>query len=123
MLDRGMRDMLDPPALEGDSDGWLMSYLDVLTLLITLFVLLLSLAGNGIAIQGSRHGGESAAFITPQAEAAARMVAGSGLKPRHEACSRASRGSISRASALPRGSRASRCVSTTICCSPAVRPT
>ncbi|AMD01802.1 OmpA/MotB family protein [Halomonas chromatireducens] len=84
MLDRGMRDMLAPPTVEGDSDGWLMSYLDVLTLLITLFVLLLSLAGNGLAIQGSRHGGDSAAFITPQAEAAARMVAGSGLKPRHD---------------------------------------
>ncbi len=84
MLDRGMRDMLDAPSVEGDGDGWLMSYLDVLTLLITLFVLLLSLAGNGLAIQGSRHGGESAAFVTPQAEAAARMVASSGLKPRHE---------------------------------------
>lgn len=84
MLDRGMRDMLAPPTVEGDSDGWLMSYLDVLTLLITLFVLLLSLAGNGLAIKGSQHGGEIAAFITPQAEASARMVAGSGLKPRHD---------------------------------------
>lgn len=84
MLDRSMRDTLDPPAVDGDSDGWLMSYLDVLTLLITLFVLLLSLAGNGLAVQGSRHGGELAAFISPQAEAAARMVAGSGLMPRHD---------------------------------------
>ncbi|EWG98543.1 flagellar motor protein MotB [Halomonas sp. BC04] len=99
MLDRGMRDMLDPPTVDGDGDGWLMSYLDVLTLLITLFVLLLSLAGNGLATQGSRHGGESAAFITPQAEAATRMVAGSGSSRAMRVCSRASRGLISRASA------------------------
>ncbi|MEA1050072.1 OmpA family protein [Lamprobacter modestohalophilus] len=31
----------------GDSDAWLMSYLDVLTLLITLFVLLVSMLGTG----------------------------------------------------------------------------
>lgn len=85
MLDRSTRDVLHPPATgEGDEESWLVSYLDVLTLLITLFVLLLSLAGNGMAVQGSRHGGEVAAAITPQAEAAARMVAGAGLKPQHE---------------------------------------
>ncbi|WP_201220227.1 OmpA/MotB family protein [Halochromatium roseum] len=33
----------------GDSDAWLMSYLDVLTLLITLFVLLVSMLGTGSA--------------------------------------------------------------------------
>ncbi|WP_111415332.1 OmpA/MotB family protein [Billgrantia lactosivorans] len=85
MLDRSTRDVLHPPAAEvGDGEGWLMSYLDVLTLLITLFVLLLSLAGNGTAIQGSRDGGEPRMLVTPQAEAAARMVAGAGLKPRHD---------------------------------------
>jgi chemotaxis protein MotB len=84
MLDRSTRDVLNPPAvLEGEGENWLVSYLDVLTLLITLFVLLLSLAGNGLATQGSRDGGEVAIPITPQAEAAARMVAGAGLKPRH----------------------------------------
>ncbi|MCE8040596.1 OmpA family protein [Halomonas desiderata] len=85
MLDRSTRNVLHPPPTgEGDEESWLVSYLDVLTLLITLFVLLLSLAGNGLAVQGSRHGGEVATAITPQAEAAARMVAGAGLKPQHE---------------------------------------
>ncbi|MGQ4880091.1 OmpA/MotB family protein [Billgrantia sp. LNSP4103-1] len=85
MLDRSMRDMLAPPEVgDGEGESWLVSYLDVLTLLITLFVLLLSLAGNGLAIQGSRHGGEAVALVSPQAEAAARMVAGAGLKPRHD---------------------------------------
>ncbi|MCE9682836.1 OmpA family protein [Halomonas sp. M5N1S15] len=84
MLDRNLRDMLTPMAVDGDGDSWLMSYLDVLTLLITLFVLLLSLSGNGLASQGARHGGESAAFISPQAVAAAHMVASSGLRPRHD---------------------------------------
>ncbi|MGR2737413.1 OmpA/MotB family protein [Billgrantia sp. Q4P2] len=85
MLDRSTRDMLHPPVVDAaDGEGWLVSYLDVLTLLITLFVLLLSLAGNGLAVKGSRHGGEDSALVTPQAEAAARMVAGSGIKPRHD---------------------------------------
>ncbi|MCC5882593.1 MAG: OmpA family protein [Halomonas sp.] len=85
MLDRSTRDLLNPPASgDGDGEGWLVSYLDVLTLLITLFVLLLSLAGNGLAIQGSRYAGEVASAISPQAEAAARMVAGAGLKPRQD---------------------------------------
>ncbi|MBA2778892.1 OmpA/MotB family protein [Billgrantia kenyensis] len=85
MLDRSTRDMLTPPAHgEGDGESWLISYLDVLTLLITLFVLLLSLAGNGLAVQGSRHGGDAASLISPHAEAAARMVAGVGIKPRQD---------------------------------------
>ncbi|MBW6391372.1 OmpA/MotB family protein [Billgrantia antri] len=85
MLDRSTRDMLQPPAVDAaEGEGWLVSYLDVLTLLITLFVLLLSLAGNGLAIKGSQHGGEVSAVVSPQAEAAARMVAGAGLKPRHD---------------------------------------
>lgn len=85
MLDRSTRDMLQPPAVDAaEGEGWLVSYLDVLTLLITLFVLLLSLAGNGLAIKGSQHGGEMTAVVSPQAEAAARMVAGAGLLPRHD---------------------------------------
>ncbi|MGR4067957.1 OmpA family protein [Halomonas sp. LR3S48] len=87
MLDRSTRDVLHPPAIDaGEGEGWLVSYLDVLTLLITLFVLLLSLAGNGTAIQESRQSGEASATVTvtPQAEAVERMVAGAGLKPRHD---------------------------------------
>ncbi|MCO7230792.1 OmpA family protein [Halomonas sp. CnH100-B] len=44
MLDRDSRHALELPAAAGESDeSWLTSYLDVLTLLITLFVLLLAL--------------------------------------------------------------------------------
>ncbi|PRY64561.1 chemotaxis protein MotB [Vreelandella songnenensis] len=48
MLDRDTRHTLELPAAQGESDeSWLTSYLDVLTLLITLFVLLLALAPPG----------------------------------------------------------------------------
>lgn len=52
MLDRDTRRTLEPVAVDsGDDESWLTSYLDVLTLLITLFVLLLALtpAGSGDA--------------------------------------------------------------------------
>ena len=52
MLDRDTRRTLEPVAVDsGDDESWLTSYLDVLTLLITLFVLLLALtpAGSGEA--------------------------------------------------------------------------
>lgn len=47
MLDRGNRQSMPEIKTGGDSDAWLMSYLDVLTLLITLFVLLVSMLGTG----------------------------------------------------------------------------
>lgn len=95
MLDRHARESLLPEASGGDDgEGWLVSYLDVLTLLITLFVLLLSLAGNGLRVTGSEHGGEARRQVSPMAESAALALAGgpgamsgstaSGLKPRHE---------------------------------------
>ncbi|KAA0014520.1 OmpA family protein [Billgrantia pellis] len=85
MLDRSTRDMLHPLApSEVDGEGWLVSYLDVLTLLITLFVLLLSLSGSELAPQGQRQGNTASEIVTPQAEAAARLIASSGLKPRHD---------------------------------------
>lgn len=91
MLDRNVREMLSPVS-SGESDGeaWLVSYLDVLTLLITLFVLLLSLAGNGLAVSGSQHGGEASRHITTPAQLSAAAVGGgpgplsAGLKPRHD---------------------------------------
>lgn len=91
MLDRNVREMLSPVS-SGESDGesWLVSYLDVLTLLITLFVLLLSLAGNGLAVSGSQHGGEASRHITTPAQLSANAVGGGpgplsvGLKPRHD---------------------------------------
>lgn len=88
MLDRNTRHTLEPVAAgEGEGDGWLMSYLDVLTLLITLFVLLLSMMGNGMANIGSHYAGQAPQPITPQAQLAALMVSGQlapGLKPRHD---------------------------------------
>ncbi|MFY0989138.1 OmpA/MotB family protein [Halomonas sp. C05BenzN] len=91
MLDRHTRESLLPgPQGDGDGEGWLMSYLDVLTLLITLFVLLLSLAGNGLAVTGSEHGGEATRQVSPGAQSAAIAVAGglgpaaAGVQPRHD---------------------------------------
>ncbi|MFG6665530.1 flagellar motor protein MotB [Halomonas sp. HNIBRBA4712] len=55
MLNRDARHALESPFTAGEGDeGWLTSYLDVLTLLITLFVLLLALTpvgGDGEAAQ------------------------------------------------------------------------
>lgn len=91
MRDRDIRQALSPPG-QGHDDGesWLMSYLDVLTLLITLFVLLLSMAGNGQATRGSQLSGEQAQAISPAAQSAAMDISpgiapmASGIKPRHE---------------------------------------
>jgi len=46
MLEHGDRLSMPETKTGGDSDAWLMSYLDVLTLLITLFVLLVSMLGK-----------------------------------------------------------------------------
>lgn len=45
------------PAGDAEGESWLMSYLDVLTLLITLFVVLLSLSGNGSSVEGAENAG------------------------------------------------------------------
>ncbi|TDB01949.1 OmpA/MotB family protein [Halomonas marinisediminis] len=54
---RQHQDLLPGQGQDGEGgESWLLSYLDVLTLLITLFVLLLSLAGNGMG-DGDGQGG------------------------------------------------------------------
>lgn len=91
MRDRDIREALSPPSQgDGDGESWLMSYLDVLTLLITLFVLLLSMAGNGQAISGSQYAGLATRSVTPAAQSAAVAVSAgiaplaTGLRPRHD---------------------------------------
>jgi chemotaxis protein MotB len=81
MLDRDTRHALEIPATQGDGDeGWLTSYLDVLTLLITLFVLLLSLTppGGGEASDSAFMRAVNAIPSIPLATLA------TGIHPRHE---------------------------------------
>ena len=81
MLDRDTRHALEIPVSPGEGEeGWLTSYLDVLTLLITLFVLLLSLTppGGGEAADTAFMRSASAVSSLPLASLA------TGIKPRHE---------------------------------------
>ena len=80
MLDRDTRHALEMAPSSGDGeDGWLTSYLDVLTLLITLFVLLLSLTppGGGEAADTAFMRSASAVSSLPLASLA------TGIQPRH----------------------------------------
>lgn len=80
VLDRDTRQALAPPGQDGaEGESWLMSYLDVLTLLITLFVLLLSMASLSAA-DGEGEGG-SREIAAPAMRAA--LAVDEGLKPRH----------------------------------------
>ncbi|MFP3422769.1 flagellar motor protein MotB, partial [Bacillus sp. SIMBA_161] len=81
MLDRDSRHALELPAAAIESDeSWLTSYLDVLTLLITLFVLLLALtpSGDGEGRASDAMGVASAATSLPLASLA------TGIHPRHD---------------------------------------
>ncbi|SES00412.1 chemotaxis protein MotB [Vreelandella subterranea] len=82
MLDRDTRHTLEAPLPKGgDDDGWLTSYLDVLTLLLTLFVLLLSLAPPGGNDAGSQASVDEA---SPGAIADLPLASlATGIEPRH----------------------------------------
>ncbi|MCA1772834.1 MAG: OmpA family protein [Halomonas sp.] len=82
MLDRDTRHTLEAPLPKAsDDDGWLTSYLDVLTLLLTLFVLLLSLAPPG----GNDAGSQASVAEAPPGAIADLPLASlaAGIKPRH----------------------------------------
>lgn len=76
------QDLLPGGSDDGDGEGWLVSYLDVMTLLVVLFVLMLALAENGIGNHDAR-GGQA---LDDQARQTAMVVAaaqGSGISPRN----------------------------------------
>ncbi|CAM3984987.1 OmpA family protein [Vreelandella rituensis] len=79
MLDHDTRQTLEPAGMGSDDEGWLTSYLDVLTLLITLFVLLLALtpAGSGEAAKDQITPGGA----VPTSPLAQRST---GIMPRHD---------------------------------------
>lgn len=86
MLDGETRESLSFPSPGGgDGEGWLVSYLDVLTLLITLFVLMLSLSSNEL---GGQHAEADQRAISAAAKASALAIAAgisplnAGLQPR-----------------------------------------
>lgn len=85
MLDRDTRHALEMPPSPNDGDeGWLTSYLDVLTLLITLFVLLLALAPPG-GEEAAAHGINDA-LMGPASTISALPLASlaTGIQPRHQ---------------------------------------
>lgn len=85
MLDRDSRHALELPPVSGEGDeSWLTSYLDVLTRLITLFVLLLALTppGGGEASDNDRMRSATAITSLPLASLATGIHPRySGLKP------------------------------------------
>ncbi|WP_346797092.1 OmpA family protein [Halomonas sp. Bachu 37] len=79
MLDHDTRQTLEPVAMGGDDESWLTSYLDVLTLLITLFVLLLALTPPG-----SGDASENQMASSSAVPSASRMAQSTGIQPAHD---------------------------------------
>lgn len=67
----------------GDSDAWLMSYLDVLTLLITLFVLLVSMLGTGSSENARQRNDGGPQSDQEAAASAGRLPGNQGLQPQN----------------------------------------
>ncbi|MEA3639774.1 MAG: OmpA family protein [Lamprobacter sp.] len=83
MLDRGNRQSMPEIKTGGDSDAWLMSYLDVLTLLITLFVLLVSMLGTGSSDSTQARNDGGTEQHQQAAIGAGQLPANQGLLPQH----------------------------------------
>ncbi|WP_017429021.1 OmpA/MotB family protein [Vreelandella jeotgali] len=86
MLDKDTRRTLEPMPAGGDGEGdesWLTSYLDVLTLLITLFVLLLALTPPGGG-ENSESQRDRSATAVPSMSLSSMAT---GIKPRHSGLS------------------------------------
>lgn len=77
MLEHGDRLSMPETKTGGDSDAWLMSYLDVLTLLITLFVLLVSMLGQGSS-DSAQNPGDASTEANRQVAAANASPSGNG---------------------------------------------
>ncbi|MFP4061284.1 MAG: flagellar motor protein MotB [Halochromatium sp.] len=74
MVQRARVSMLEPPSGGDQTESWLISYLDVLTLLITLFVLMVSMLGKADYETQAQPG-------IPSAEVGPKTT---GIQPRHE---------------------------------------
>lgn len=81
MIDHGNRLSMPETKTGGDSDAWLMSYLDVLTLLITLFVLLVSMLGQDTCTSALDPTADPSQATQQTASAGS---ASSGIQPRHQ---------------------------------------
>ena len=79
MSNRRIQDTLAPPSgADDEGEGWLTSYLDVLTLLITLFVLLLSMSETGAGNDAASR--QATASIAPASRDI--LPRNDGLQPR-----------------------------------------
>lgn len=112
MPDRDIRQALSPPRQgEAEGESWLMSYLDVLTLLITLFVLLLSMTGTGQAERDDQVSGSAASSMSSATNAASAAIAARvapltpGLKPRQEGLQPRFRGLAMKGVSVTQGDR------------------
>ncbi len=81
MVQRARVSMLENPTGNCQSESWLISYLDVLTLLITLFVLLVSMLGQGEDEDGRKATAPETYAGMPSAELGPRAT---GIQPRHD---------------------------------------
>ena len=83
MINRSERQSMPDIKTGGESDAWLMSYLDVLTLLITLFVLLVSMLETGGLESASDQSGGGSQTAQEASASAGRLPSNQGLRPQN----------------------------------------